>query len=101
METPTTKTELSLLLFIETAMVDHGGSFNPQHVNVEEFEILDWWKEEKYIDHGRIVHRDIKSGKCHWVTLTSQAFADAHRERIARSVRLYNGRRWVKTSEDE
>jgi hypothetical protein len=97
------KDERSLLLFFESACTERGGTFNPQHMNDNDRNIADKWKEEGFIDHGRICSDYIRKNpgfkNILWVLLGDEAWDLAHQERKARCQRLYDQRVWVKTSE--
>lgn len=96
-----TPDELSLLLFLETCAVDHGGLVDVHGMNDEDRIITNRWHEAGYIEYGRIRAHDIRnfanSSCTHWVELSPTAFRDAHQERIARAERMKKKRTWNKT----
>ncbi len=95
------KDELSLLLFLETRAVDFGGRVDIRHMNSDDIEIAKKWNESEFLEFGRIVMRNHNSDGTHWCKLTSLAFELAHRERIARSQRMWENRRWIGTKESK
>jgi len=95
-----TKDERSLLLFLETRAVDYGGRVNLQHMNREDFDIAEKWHKEGFISFGRIVHRFINKDGTHSVVFFEDAWRLAHKERIARSKRMWLERDWITTGEN-
>lgn len=89
--------EKSLLIFLETCLVDYTGRVNAQHMNQLDQEIADRWTEEGFISFGRIASADHNSQGAHWVEFTEEAWKLAHQERRARFER--NERRFRRTSE--
>lgn len=85
---PLTKRELSLLLYVESCAVDMRGNLDGRKINDEELAILKRWNAEDYIQFGRIAASDVAADRHFWVELSDQAWADAHSERKARSVRM-------------
>lgn len=94
-----TKDEKSLVLFLECCAVDNGGRVNGIHMNNEDFDIVEKWKGLDLIKFGRICSKDCNHTGTYWVQFTQHAFALAHEERIARSVRMWNKRTWKTTEE--
>jgi len=85
-----TKTELSLLLYLETRAVDHGGAVDTRHMNEEDAAIAGRWNRSGYLQFGRMSSKDIKErGITHWCFMSDQAMADAHAERKARAARTF------------
>lgn len=94
--------ELSLLLFLESAAVEHGGLIRSIHMNDEDMAIAKRWHAEGFIEFSRLQAKSIKSlggSFTHAVFLTDEAFAAAHAERKDRAARIINSRRWVTTLE--
>ncbi|KKN69639.1 hypothetical protein LCGC14_0439420 [marine sediment metagenome] len=93
------KDEKSLLLFLETRAVDYGGRVNLQHMNDEDMDITKGWNKRGFIGFGRIVIRCHNSDGTHWVRLSEEAWKLAHKERKARSKRMFENRTWISTEE--
>jgi hypothetical protein len=98
-----TKDERSLLLYLETRMVDYDGIIDPRMMNEPDFEIAKRWDREGFIKFGRLKMREIKfldekfrnaKTRTHAVRFTTKAWEAAHRERRARSARMIE--RWEK-----
>lgn len=93
--------ELSLLLYLESCAVDHGGKVEARRMNEDEFAIADGWKTAGFILFGRMKAAEIlKERKKHiarqatnWVVLSEAAWAAAHAERRARCVRTMEVRK--------
>ncbi len=100
-----TKDERSLLLFLETCVVDQGGLVDTRHMNDADQKIVDVWKACGWVDYGRVRFGDLErlqTGKhqmTHWIELTDEMFRLAHEERRARSTRMSEARTWKKTKE--
>lgn len=102
------KDERSLLLFFETAAVDHAGALDMQHMNDDDRAIAARWNEEGFIQYGRIAMASLRAAttyrgqsRTHWVELSPEALALAQEERRARITRLAKTRTWKKTRERE
>lgn len=94
------RTEKSLLLYLETQCVDYGGSFEQRRLNDEDRSILERWESEGFVSHGRICSDDWPTKtRCNWVTLSDEAWSLAHEERRARFQRMYKKRPWSTTAE--
>ena len=95
--------ERSLLLFFETAAVDHGGALNTAHMNDADYEIAKQWVSGGFIEFGRIAARSLEifkhSGRTHYVVLSPEAVLLAQEERRARIERLAKKRSWKKAGE--
>ena len=87
-----TKEEESLLLFLETQIVDHRCLVGEVHMNDDDMKIAKRWDKKKYIVFGRLKMRDIpKSGKRsphYGVQFSETAWSDAHRIRRERGHRI-------------
>jgi len=97
------KTELSLLLYLETRAVDHGGLVETSHMNEEDDEIAKRWNEEGFIKFGRVYSKHVKKtaygAASRWVQFTEEAWEEAHKERKARADRMWEKRSWLKSDE--
>ena len=88
--------ERSLLLFVETQAVDHGGALDRSRVNDADMEVLLDWHEDGFVMCGRLPSALAGPGarrgrgRCatHWVHLSDEAWRLAHEERRARHGRL-------------
>jgi hypothetical protein len=91
------KVERSLLLFLETAAVDHGGLLDARHMNGADFDIATAWAKEGFLASFRRVpsslldHYRDKGHFNHYVVFSPEAWTLAHQERRARSGRLTPG----------
>lgn len=96
-----TKDERSLLLYLETRAVDHGGLVTTPQMNADDFAILDRWKESGFMQFGRLTVASIEKlrGATHWVRLSEAAWKLAHEARRARCERVYGSRTWETTEE--
>lgn len=96
-----TREERSLLLFFESAVVDHAGAFEPTRLNHDDFKIAEQWRAEGFSSHGRIAFSDLEKlrPRTNWCELSEEAIALAHEERRARAARMQAGRPWRKTIE--
>lgn len=90
------KDERSLLLFLETRLVDYQGRVASVHMNAEDFEIVKKWVAEGLISFGRLTFDVVEASKgkpltlrhTHWVRFSETAWELAHIERKARSERM-------------
>lgn len=86
--------ERSLLLYVETCAVDYGGLVHCQRINSEDREILKRWDREGFLSFSRITLESLELLKdkhnTELVRLSEEAWALAHEERRARSVRMSN-----------
>lgn len=103
-----TKDELSLLLYLETRAVDHGGLIDNRNINPDDIEIIKRWHDEIFIVFGRVCMHSIKalskrvghgSALTMWVVLSRDAWVKAAEERKARAQRLWEKRDWMTTAE--
>lgn len=97
------KDEKSLLLFLGTCVVDHGGRVDSRRMNSEDFAIVEQWDEIGFVCYGRVCSADIqasgsKTGS-NWCQLSEKAWALAHEERKARAERIWSKRVWRTTKE--
>lgn len=93
--------ERSLLLYLETRVVDHGGLVDTRHMNSDDDAIADKWVDKGFIQYGRVAFEDIKkSSACgYWCDLSNDAWSLAHEERRARAKRMADDRTWRRTEE--
>lgn len=88
-----TRAEQSLLLFLETQAVDHGGRVLTLSMNTQEMGTARQWSEAGYISFGRLLAADVfgrtasEKNRTHYVRLSEEAWADAARYRRARAER--------------
>jgi hypothetical protein len=84
----------SLLLFLETRAVDHGGRVNAIHMNVEDMHIAKQWNQEGFVGFGRVASEDITHNGAHWCKLSDEAWKLAAEERKARAERTWLKKRF-------
>ncbi|WP_029066532.1 hypothetical protein [Labrenzia sp. DG1229] len=91
-----TRDEINLLLYFETCAVDHGGLVRESAMNCDDQAIAEAWSENSYAMYERVQAADHKPGgasaRNHVVTLSNQAFEDAHRLRRERADRQFKNR---------
>lgn len=87
-----TKDERSLLLYLETCIVDHDGRVNSASMNSADREIVAGWVECGFIEYGRIASEFVTRDGGNWVTFSDDAWLAAHKERRARGERMLAGR---------
>ena len=94
------KDERSLLLYLETCLVDNRGRVDQKKLNNDDRHIMELWRDNGFVNFGRI-HPDEYMEKMgtHWVELSEDAWKLAHEERRARSRRLLEKRAWLKSEE--
>lgn len=84
---------------MECAAVDYGGTYQPERTNAEDRAIMDRWKAEGIIDHGRVASEHLTEKRSVWVRLSPMAMQAAHALRIERAERMWGNRSWISTSE--
>ena len=94
-----TKDQRSLILYLESRIVDQSGRVDLRHMNDDDIEQAEKWAVAGFIGFGRIVHRDITAGGTHWVTFTDEAWTAAHGERQAKAKRMWSKRTYQTTVE--
>lgn len=98
-----TNQERSLLLYLESRAVDHGGTVDTRMMNEEEMTTAKQWTEKGFVTFGRLASECLKGRlgvqSTHCVTLSEEAWTLAHLERRARHERLYAKRWWYSTAE--
>ena len=94
-----TKTEKSMLLFAECCVVDNGGIYQSERTNADDREVMDRWKAEGFIDHGRVSSEFLTATRRVWITLSPEAMALAQELRRERADRMWKNRTWTTTVE--
>ena len=100
-----TKERVSLLLYLETRAVDHGGAVAGDHMNADDFKDAEAMADEGLIEFGRITvasiqRRNVRQKICaHWVRLSVMAFDIVSDERRARAARGWETRSYRTTAE--
>ena len=88
-EAELTPDEVSVLLYFEVCLVDRKGTFSTQQMNEEDFAVAKRWREEGFIDFGRVPYRKLIGSSpergTHWVQFTDAAWIAVHRERRTRA----------------
>ena len=89
-----TKSEASLLLFLETQLVDYRGDVASAHMNAEDFVIAKRWSAEGFVSFRRKKMAEIRIRKTrdlqrrtHTVRFSPEAWECAHRLRRERAER--------------
>jgi hypothetical protein len=82
------KDERSLILYLETCLVDKSGCIDARCVNKDDWNIMEEWRRNSFIKFGRIAEICISGFNTHWVTLSDEAWEIAHLERRRRSERV-------------
>lgn len=86
------KDERSLLIYLETCMVDYRGKIDHRRLNNSDVNLLESWNNSGFIDYGRVEMADIEKSNykhyTHWIILSNDAWKLAHQERINRSLRM-------------
>lgn len=86
-----TRDELSLLLFLETRCVDHGGAVTAGNMNKADIETAQRWNARGFVLFGRLEVADwmgVGQRRCsHWCRLSKMAWAVVAMERKARAER--------------
>jgi|GEM_PF-1339782 len=86
----------SLLLYLETCLVDQYGRIEVRRINEEEITIIKQWITEGFVEFGRLRMKAIQklrgnpNGKIysHWVRFSDAAWRIAHKLRRQRSDRM-------------
>jgi hypothetical protein len=86
-----TPAELSLLLFLESCVVDRGGFVRTSSIDAQDLATAAAWNAEGFVLFGRLQTRDFEgtglARSMHWVRLTGPAFVVAAAGRRARAER--------------
>lgn len=87
--------EKSILLYLETCLVDSSGRVDLRRMNEEEINKVKIWSEDKFVILNRLpsemVFGDNRSPSHfkHYVVFSDEAWEIAHKERRDRSIRTY------------
>jgi len=91
------KDQISLLLYMETCLVDERGKMKSARMNEADFMNMKSWKEAGFIDAGRLPGSEVfdldnqaqvvSIRNTHWVRFTDEAWVLAHRLRRERAER--------------
>jgi len=93
------KLEKQLLLFLECAAVDHGGIYQTERTNAEDREMMDLWRDQGFIEHGRVASEYLTPTRRVWVRLSQEAENLAAICRHERAGRMWINKGWVTTHE--
>ena len=91
-----TRHEKSILLYLETCLVDEYGRVEGRRMNAEELVIITQWVTEGFVEFGRLSMKAIKKlrggGKIYtyWIRFSKSAWKMAHEFRHQRSDRMLN-----------
>lgn len=90
-----TRSEQSLLLYLETRAVDYSGAVDGARMNAEDFQIAEQFKSDGFIEFGRIHSGSIpyRSTVMHWVKLSDKAWRYAHTLRKERALKRWEEKR--------
>lgn len=85
--------QISLLVYLETCMVDHGGKVEGCRINGDDHALIATWKEEGLVKFGRLFASEAcQEGRSyeatHWVLFTDKAWDLSHHFRRKRAERL-------------
>jgi hypothetical protein len=83
-----TKVEKSLLLYLESCVVDFAGKIDSTKMNHEDYKLAEKWNHQGFIKFGRISYDDIIGSKTHWVELSEHAWNHAITLRKERADRM-------------
>jgi hypothetical protein len=82
-----TRDQLSLLLYLESRAVDHGGIVDTSRMNERELQVARDWADDDFIRFGILSRAFARRDQNAAVELSKDAFAAAHAERRARAQR--------------
>lgn len=101
-----TKEERSLLLFLESRVVDQSGLVDTRYMNADDMDIAKRWHTDNFIGFGRLSMKSIDdlqkntiSKSTHWCEFSEEAWELAHKERRARAERSVKSRKWIKSKD--
>jgi len=80
--------DLSLLLFLETCLVDGNGKVDTQYMSEDDFKRAEVMQDAGIIKFGRIKSKSIIDRKTHFTEFSDEAWAFAHKARRQRSDRM-------------
>ena len=83
----------SLLVYLETCLVDYGGKCESRRMNEDDFKQIALWKDCNLVRFGRLFAREVVDQtrtrlSTHWVLFSEEAWSLAHRWRRERAERL-------------
>ena len=84
----------SVLLYLETCLVDQHGRVEVRRMNKDDLDIIEKLMKEKFIEFGRLQFKIIESHRgssfipTHWVRFSSEAWILTHKLRRERSERM-------------
>jgi len=95
------RSELSLLLFLECASVDYGGAVAVERMNDDDIASVEAWHESGFVSWSRIASDclPLPSRRTYCCTLSEEAWSIAQAERRARYERMAASRSWFTTDE--
>ncbi len=99
MKVASKKDEVSLLLFLETRAVDHGGRVDSRFMNESDAAIAKKWSEMGFVRFGRIASEDCNANGSNWVELSDDAWGEVSALRMERAKRNWKNRRFETTEE--
>lgn len=82
-----TRTEVNLLLFLETCVVDQAGLIRGPNMNADDITIAREWDEVGFIKFSRLKFKQIRDDRTHMVLLSEAAHWLAGHERHRRAIR--------------
>jgi len=91
--------EKSLLLHLETRIVEYSGRLDRRCLDDEDTEILNRWTKAEFISTGRICSHDATENSSQWVTFSDEAWAQDHELRRQRGERLWKKRNYEITKD--
>jgi len=94
-----TKDQISLLLFLETQIVDKSGRVDGECMNDEDRLQAKKWNDEEFISFGRITSENCKPSGSLWVTFSDRAWEIAHQERRKRGTKCIENKTYQTTEE--
>lgn len=95
------KQQESLLLFLETCVVDHAGAIRSSSMNQSDFDQAEKWHADGFIRFGRITHATIdrNSERHHWCQFSDEAWLLAQQKRRERAARGWERKHYETTEE--
>ncbi len=96
---PVTKEEVSLLLYLETCAVDHGGMVDARRMNAEDFDLVKKMQDDGLLRFGRMLSAAIgEVGRrfhfSHWVELLDPGWNQVAQLRRQRADRKMMNKLW-------
>lgn len=95
-----TRDGVSLLLYLETRVVDHAGRVADEKMNNEDRAMARDWHDAGFIEFGRIAmkHASVTAGNS-WVVLSPEAWEMAHALRRERAAKMWAKRDFATTAD--